>query len=146
MEQRKFIRHPSDIPIVAAYEASDPNTPGPECLRNIGGGGLSFQSGRQLEVGAAVRIAIPLVEPAFEISARVVWCARTNGVFDIGVEFLEPDKVFKVRMVEQVCHIEHYKREVFEKEGRTLTNQEASLEWIAKCAADFPPLSSEGES
>lgn len=140
MEQRRFIRHPSDIPIVADYRLSRLKSVESERLKNISAGGLSFLSGNELDVGKAVRIVIPVVDPAFEIAARVVWCAKTNGTFDVGVEFLEPDKIFKARMVEQVCHIEHYKREVFEKEGRVLTSQQASLEWITKCAADFPRM------
>ena len=140
MEQRRFIRHPSDIPIVADYKLPRLKAAESERLKNISAGGLSFLSGSRLDVGVVVRILIPVVNPAFEIAARVVWCARTNGTFDVGVEFLEPDTVFEARMIEQVCHIEHYKRQVFEKEGRVLTNQQASLEWIAKCAADFPPM------
>jgi hypothetical protein len=45
-------------------------------------------------------------------------------------------------MVEQICHIEHYKREVAEREGRELSGQQAAKEWIAKYAASFPQWSS----
>ena len=43
-----------------------------------------------------------------------------------------------MRMVEQVCHIEHWKKEIREKEGRELTGEQAAMEWIKKYAKDFP--------
>jgi hypothetical protein len=41
-------------------------------------------------------------------------------------------------MVEQVCHIETYRRTVAGTEGRELSAEQAALEWIAKFAASFP--------
>jgi hypothetical protein len=41
-------------------------------------------------------------------------------------------------MVQQVCSIENYRREVQQREGRALTTQEAASEWIAKYAGRFP--------
>jgi hypothetical protein len=41
-------------------------------------------------------------------------------------------------MVEQVCHIEQYKRSAKDNEGRELTSEQAATEWIARHAADFP--------
>jgi hypothetical protein len=41
-------------------------------------------------------------------------------------------------MVQQVCSIENYRKEVETREGRTLTNQEAAAEWIKKHAGNFP--------
>ena len=41
-------------------------------------------------------------------------------------------------MVEQICHIEQYRREVLKKEGRRLSSEEAASEWIVKYASDFP--------
>ena len=43
-------------------------------------------------------------------------------------------------MIEQVCHIEHYRKEVMLREGRELSAQEAAREWISKYAGDFPAL------
>jgi hypothetical protein len=41
-------------------------------------------------------------------------------------------------MVEQVCHIKQYSKEILEKEGRKLSDEEAAVEWIEKYAKDFP--------
>jgi hypothetical protein len=37
---------------------------------------------------------------------------------------------FILCMVEQICHIEHYRRAVHESQGRTLSSREAAIEWI----------------
>ena len=43
-------------------------------------------------------------------------------------------------MIEQICHIEHYRAEVEGKEGRELSSQEAAKEWISSYAGDFPAI------
>ena len=58
----------------------------------------------------------------------------------MGVEFLDRDDSFRARMVEQVCHIEQYKRQVLETEGRVLNGEQAAKEWIRRYAASFPNL------
>jgi hypothetical protein len=138
MKEREYVRHPTDIPIEVDYDLSGIVADKVDYLSNVSFGGLSFQSLKNLETGAVINISIPLVKPVFHIRGRVVWCKRANEHFDVGVEFIEPERIFKARMVEQVCHIEHYKKEVLEEEGRHLTGEEAALEWIKKFAADFP--------
>lgn len=43
-------------------------------------------------------------------------------------------------MVEQLCHIEHYKAEVLAREGRQLDGEQAAREWIRKFAHGFPAI------
>lgn len=136
---RRYIRHPSDIPI--HVELADVVADRREYLNDISAGGLRFQSREALAPGSRIRIRIPLVRPVFECTGQVVWCKPDGRAFDVGVEFTRMREAFRLRLVEQVCHIEHYKREVFEKEGRVLTGEAAAMEWISRYAADFPPLS-----
>jgi hypothetical protein len=56
----------------------------------------------------------------------------------VGVRFEDRDTAISVRMVEQVCHIEQYKLQVRETEGRELTGEQAAMEWIEKHAHEFP--------
>lgn len=140
MTERKYVRHPTDIPIDYEYDRSECVASDTERLKNISFGGLAFEAESVVEQGAILNVTIPLVDPEFHIQGRVAWCERIDGHYDIGVEFVEPDKLFKARMVEQVCQIEHYKREILETEGRALTGEQAALEWIAAHAADFPSL------
>lgn len=134
--RRVYLRHPADIPI--DYELAGVVADQHEYITDISTGGLSFKAAKCLAIGAIVRIRIPLTNPAFEVSARVAWCSPAEGHFLVGVAFLHADEGFRARMVEQVCQIEAYKREVREREGRELTGQQAALEWIGRHAADFP--------
>jgi len=133
---RSYLRHPSDIPIdILPVEIDSGDT---RMLHNVSHGGLSFSATHDYALGENVRIRIVLVSPAFEALGKVVWCRESGGHFIVGVEFLNQMDLFRARMVEQICHIEHYKKSLFENEGRHLTSQEAALEWISKYADGFP--------
>ncbi len=135
LHARKYIRHPSDIPIeVEVDEAHEER----DALNNISNGGLSFHSQTELVVGKIIALRIPAVQPPFETKARVTWCRANGNAFDVGVELLDKEQAYRVRMVEQVCHIEHYKRKILLHEGRALTGEEAAREWIALYAERFP--------
>jgi len=142
---RSFIRHPSDIPI--EYQTDNKDTgEGQECLHDIGHGGLSFSSSIELAIGALITIRINQLQPAFEVEGRVAWCRPEDQGFAIGVSFLQAGDRFRVRMVEQVCHIEHYKSEVLATEGRAISGEEAAREWISRYAMTFPMLDDEEEA
>lgn len=136
-QSRSFIRHPTDIPI--RWSLGEIVPPGGEHLRNISEGGLAFISHHNITVGASIDIHIPVVRPEVSIKGEVVWCRPTDdGCSEVGVRFVDEGQHFKMRMVEQVCHIEQYKKEMFEKEGRSLTSEQAAVEWIKRFAKDFP--------
>ena len=79
--------------------------------------------------------------------ALIVWHvlrgrARRDGAgYEVGVSFLDPEDVFRARMVAQVCFIEDYRRSIARAEGRELSSEEAAGEWIAKYAHKFPGAS-----
>ena len=133
---RKYIRHPSDIPL--EFELGDVVANRREYLKDVSEGGLSFSSAEYLEPGSTIMIRIPLRNPVFETEGIIVWCRKETDGYEAGVRFSDSSSEFRVRMVEQVCHIAHYKAEVLEKEGRELSGEEAAVEWITKFAKDFP--------
>lgn len=136
-DQRKFIRHPSDIPIEFSDSDGAPVSQVGQA-HDVSFGGLAFESRHCPPSGTIIQIRIPTVTPAFETRGQVVWCRRLDGNFEIGVRFLEHTDAFKARMVEQVCHIEQYKRDVLAREGRTLSGAAAAREWIERYASKFP--------
>jgi hypothetical protein len=137
VKHRKFIRHPSDIPIdFTVTEDAGSSLQGQ--AQDVSVGGLAFEADRCPEPGTVITVRISAVTPPFETRGRVVWCRRLDGKYEIGVEFLETAAAFRARMVEQVCHIERYKQEVLEREGRRLNGGAAAREWIQKYAAEFP--------
>lgn len=139
---RQFIRHPADIPI--EISAGDPSFGGPHHTSNLGLGGLAFLCQHEVDPGSVIAVRIPVVRPVFSTAARVVWCRAGQAGYELGVEFLDPEDAFRVRMVEQVCHIEKYRQAVLRDEGRPITSEEAAMEWIEKHAAEFPAPGHDG--
>ena len=133
---RKYIRHPSDIPI----EINGVDVKNVESLHDVSFGGLSFISKNRIKPGSKISITIKFVTPSFVSLTVVKWCRKKGDYYDVGVSFCDPEDAYRARMIEQVCHIEHYKREMLIKEGRKLTGEQAALEWIQRYAAKFPSL------
>ena len=137
---REYIRHPASVP-VQLEELEGEVKQGINTLNNVSFGGVSCLSSEPIEKGKTVNMRIECVNPDFEITGKVVWCRAKNELFEVGIEFiLSKDSVFHLRMVEQICHIEHYRSEVLKKEGRKLTSEVAAQEWIEKYAGNFPEV------
>lgn len=138
---RKYIRHPSDIPI--EFKINTKASAQIKCLNNVSLGGLAFHTEEAIAPGLVMQVRIPFVSPPFEAFGKVVWCFVAEdgrSGFDVGIELMDQEDAFRARMIEQVCHIEHYKREIAEQEGRHLSGAQAAQEWIDKFAADFPHI------
>ncbi len=135
-DARRWIRHPVDVPI--ACQVTGGPAPAARAVRDVSEGGLSFHTAGPLAPGSRVRITIDLVRPPFTATAVVAWCRPEGDGWLVGVGFEAEDVGYRARMVEQLCHIEQYRRRVREEEGRELSAQEAALEWIARHARDFP--------
>ncbi|MFO7604056.1 MAG: PilZ domain-containing protein [Gammaproteobacteria bacterium] len=135
MELRRYIRHPSDIPI--EYAVCDGQAKRARPLADIGMGGLSFQVQEYLTVGQHLQLRIPSIRPDLQIQAVVSWCDRVEAGYQVGIRFLQDQDRFIMRMVEQVCHIEAYRQKIQTEEGRRLSATEAACEWIKRFAEDF---------
>lgn len=136
---RKFIRHPSCIPIDIAIDESSASAGDSTRVNmiNVSAGGLAFSVVRPVAPGARLTIAMPDVWPGYSAAGVVVWCKPAAEGFEAGVQFDQPDEAFKARMVAQFCQIEDYRRELRESEGRELTSEEAAREWIMLYAEEF---------
>jgi hypothetical protein len=134
---RQFIRHPSDVPIEVRVAAESDYVV--RSGKNVGFGGLAFLSDKAVAPETFVGLRIPCLRPVFEVAtARVAWCKNKGSRFAVGVQFLDADVAFRVRMVEQICHIEKYRRDAEILEGRKLTTEEAAREWIRLYGSGFP--------
>jgi len=111
-----------------------------ENLDNVSLGGLAFKSSQAIPNGQSVKISFPLLNEKHSLSGQVVWNKKTGNGFEVGLKFDDPDEIFRLRMIEQICHIEHYRTEVERQDGRYLTSEEAAREWISLYAAEFPGL------
>lgn len=133
---RTYIRHPADIPVQIELKSQPANQQ--RQIRNVSYGGLAFVSDCFIEPAAEVRLCIDVVDPRFEAEGIVSYCRKKADLYLVGVEFIQRDDLYIVRMVEQICHIQHYKQQVALQEGRNLSAQEAAREWISKYASCFP--------
>ncbi len=132
---RQYIRHPVDIPI--EYELGE----GQEqkvSLQNLSVGGLCFRTKKAIRKHMAITIRILLTRLVEPIEGAVVWCRKQDGHFEVGVRFRDDRTAFRVRMVEQVCRIEQYRKNALEQEARVLAAEEAAQEWVERYAKDFP--------
>lgn len=133
---RQFIRHPSDVPI--EYSVVGKSRRKRNRVKNISSGGLCFRAGERIRPGSDVAVRIPVTKPPFEARGIVVWCNSVGGGAEVGVQFDDKATKFVLRMVEQLCHIEHYRNKMLQTEGRELSAEEAAQEWVAKHAESFP--------
>ena len=144
---RSYIRHPSDIPIqvdVASQTAKISTPAQAQMLNNISHGGLAFNAENPMAPGTVIRLKIDYVQPSFEAEGLVTHSEQEGDHYVIGIEFISKDTLFVARMVEQVCHIEQYKQDIAVKEGRILSGEEATREWIERYAASFPQWQANG--
>jgi len=137
---RRFIRHPADIPVDIQSTSQVESAVPTERIRNISYGGLAIDSDHAWQVGDTLSMSIHVVEPAFDITGRVAWCHTVDSHFELGIEFLDEEQGYRARMVEQVCQIELYRRRIQDQEGRELSNKDAALEWIRRYARSFPRM------
>ncbi len=134
---RRFVRHPTDIPIIVQPSAYQPERTQESVMSNVSLGGLSCEVDAELVVGCKVDINIPFLASGYRGCGEVVWCRRRGNRYEVGVRFTDSEEAYKSRMIQQVCQIEHYKKWVLEQEGRQLDGNQAAAEWIEKFAADF---------
>ena len=136
MMSRKYIRHPSEIPIEVVI--NEPQGLEQHYLHDISYGGLRFDSRTQLTSGSDILIRFFLRKEPCEIQGHVVWCHTKQAGFEVGVVFYEANEAYRARMVEQVCQIEQYRLKSLKIDGRELTSEEAASEWISQYAREFP--------
>ncbi|MBV1789045.1 PilZ domain-containing protein [Marinobacterium sp. D7] len=133
---RNYIRHPMGIPIELDYPDFAEHETG--TTQDVSASGLCCLTHHYVEPGTHVDLSISVIDPTFQARGRVVWCRRKQGQFLIGISFNDADTAYSVRMVEQICHIEDYRRRVEHKQRRRLSTEQAAMEWITRHAASFP--------
>ena len=133
---RHFLRHPSDMPVelIQRRQAFLPH----QRLNNISLGGVACNSPKGFRKGTAVELRIPLLGEQARYPGVVAWCRRQADNYLVGVAFIDEDTLFRARMVEQICQIEHYRRQREQQSGEPLEVETVAREWIALHAANFP--------
>jgi hypothetical protein len=133
-DKRQHPRYPAALPV--AFTLAEVVASESAYLSNISTGGVSFNSMVALEPGTVIMLHFPVSKPVFRTPGRVAWCRKMAFQYGIGVEFIDADENFRQRMVEVVRRIEEYRLEA-ERAGRTISGQDATLEWIELFGAEF---------
>lgn len=135
VSMREYLRHPSNIPldvrVVAQHMESHAHT------RDVSMAGLCCEVGREIRCGSEVEFCVPLLSEDYVGKGVVAWCRPSSEGYQLGIEFSNEGDVFRVKMVEQLCQIEAYRREIQACDGRELDGEQAAREWIQRFAADF---------
>ncbi|UTW11915.1 hypothetical protein [Marinobacterium rhizophilum] len=131
--QQRFIRHPDEIPLeLQLIDAREDSAPPSMPLS------LVCKSAAMLATGQQVSINISELAHASAIRGQIEWCHAHHDHYELHIRFANDEHAQRMRMFEQVCHIRRYRQWVQDQQGRSLSEDEAALEWIAKYAALFP--------
>ena len=131
-----YIKHPADIPLDYSIESTPSIVTAPAI--NTHRGGMVFQTDAALPVGVRINLRLMLNGAKLALHGAITHCIlMPEGHWDVGVTFAEDNEHYAMRMIEQACHIEHYRKAVAQT-GRELSSDEAAKEWIHKFAACFP--------
>lgn len=133
-ERRAFVRHPIGVPL--EWEVVGQEGSAASLARDLSVGGISFPARRPPLPGERLRVRIGLTQPPFEAEGVVVRVEPGEAGSVVGVAFDSQKVWFRVRLVEQLCHIEAWRRDQ-EGQGRRLDFEEAAHEWIPAHAAYF---------
>ncbi|HLA32538.1 PilZ domain-containing protein [Pseudomonas sp.] len=137
---RHFLRHPSDMPVELVVRKHAPVPK--QRLNNISLGGVACNSKRAFRRGTAVELRIPIFGEHARYPGVVAWCHRQSDEgYLVGVAFVDEDTLFRARMVEQVCQIEHYRHQREHELGYALPVEVVAQEWIAQHAVEFSQAS-----
>ncbi len=130
-----YLRHPSCVP-VRLREIPRPFAAG---ARPEGStlGAIQFRVGRAVQAGAIVEIVVEVCGETERFRGDVHWVRRAARGFVVGVRLTDPEQAYRARAVEQICHVEAYRRRSNRRTGRALGIEQAASRWIARCARRF---------
>lgn len=125
-----YMQHPSTIALVLTPVAKQNMSNPPLPL------GLICNTDTPFSTAAQIEITAPKQAPDMNIRGEIAWCRDFGKGYQVGVAFHSTSELYKIRMLEQLCHIEEYRRSSHSK--TQAGKQGAALEWIEKYAAHFP--------
>lgn len=133
-----FIKHPERFPLkfkrIPFWQRSKIET---TQNSNIG---LTFSSKEHQKPGSIIEVTIPTRKEIHHFMGKVVMIKESEGHYEIGIWLLNAEDGPKLRIVEQICHIELYLNDKRRKEGPFLSREKLTEEWINRFASSFPAI------
>ena len=145
-EKRAAIRHAVELPIKYRVLGTKSSSGGSlslalpsERTKDISQGGLLFLSTESFKTGIHLELKIALGGRIFILEGEVVHAARDiqTKLFKTGIQFQNPEGVFKIKMAEQICQIDEYRKKLSTKEARAVSSEEAAHRWIEEHSERF---------
>jgi len=133
-----FIHHPADFPI--AFKRPGPLKKQGYRHTERGTLGLTFRSEKYIKPGSLLEVTITLRGEEQKFTGRIVLVRNQGDHFEIGLWLTSHEDASRLRIVEQICHIESYLREKRHREGPFISREKVAQEWVHKFAATFPTL------
>ena len=100
--------------------------------------GLTFTSKEYQKPGNIIEVTIPTRKETHCFLGKVVVVKEAVRNYEIGLWLLNVEDGPKLRIVEQICHIELYLNDKRYKEGPFLSREKLTEEWISRFASSFP--------
>ena len=140
-----FIYHPTGYPLECRrLWFKDKNDTYLDEEGGPGSIGLCFVSDRYIKPGTMLEISITLRnEPHKEphkFCGKVVLIKSQGEHYEIGLWLANKADSARIRIVEQICHIEAYLQHKRYREGPFISRERATEEWISRFASTFPSL------
>ncbi len=102
--------------------------------------GLTFTSSEYQKPGSIIEVTIPTRKETHHFMGKVVMIKESDNGYEVGVWLLNVEDAPKLRIVEQICHIELYLNDKRHKEGPFLSKEKLTEEWISRFASSFPVI------
>ena len=131
-----FISHPERFPLqfrrLRFWERSKLE------LNKTSNIGLTFFSKEHQKPGSILEVTIPTRKETYQFLGKVVMVRESDNGYEIGIWLLNVEDAPKLRIIEQICHIELYLNDKRYKEGPFLSKEKLTEEWITRFAGSFP--------
>ena len=136
---RKHIRHITGVPIEVSLDYAPVNLIDSEddTITNVSLGGLSFIATDRIDISEHIEVRFPVLREDTVLDGKVVWCEKTQRGYEVGLEFGDPEEIDRLKVIEHICHIENYRKEIETREGRKISSEQAAHEWVSRFAGNF---------
>lgn len=127
---RDETRHP--ITLAISYTIEDDPSPHKEMAKNISEGGLCLLTKEEIEIGTEIEVTFSIGDDTCTLVGFSVWCKESleyEGMCEVGIQFDIESLDIAPSIVQTVCDIYDYKNTIEIEEGRTITLQEAAVEF-----------------
>ena len=100
--------------------------------------GFSFFSENYQKPGELIEVSIPSKNEINYFLGKVVLVIASDKGYEVGMMLLNFEDARRLRIVEQICHIELYLSDKRYKEGPFLSKEKLTEEWVNRFASNFP--------